>query len=181
MPTNNSIDLSRVFDNRNFNAIVLAKAILENNLENDLLVHALNKNQMISNRAMWVLNHCADLNFERIKPFLVKLIHHLKNRNLHSGVVRSILRIFQEQRVPKKYESFMLDKCFEYIKNPNEAIAVRAYAMTVVYNISKPYPELLNELYIVLMHLNIEHESAGIINRSKHILNNIAKLKPAFK
>ena len=115
MPTNNSIDLSRVFDNRNFNAIVLAKAILENNLENDLLVHALNKNQMISNRAMWVLNHCADLNFERIKPFLVKLIHHLKNRNVHSGVVRSILRIFQEQRVPKKYESFMLDKCFEYI------------------------------------------------------------------
>jgi hypothetical protein len=177
MEQKNNIDLFHVFENRNFNALELAKTILKNNIENELLVYALNKNQMLSNRAMWVLSHCADLDFERIKPFQVKLINHLKNKNIHSGVIRSVLRIFQEQPIPKKHESFMIDKCFEYIKNPKEAIAVRAFAMTVVYNISKPYPELLSELSIVLTHLNIEHESAGIINRAKNTLKNIAKLK----
>ena len=177
MEQKNNIDLFHVFENRNFNALELAKTILKNNIENELLVYALNKNQMLSNRAMWVLSHCADLDFERIKPFQVKLINHLKNKNIHSGVIRSVLRIFQEQPIPKKHESFMIDKCFEYIKNPKEAIAVRAFAITVVYNISKPYPELLSELSIVLTHLNIEHESAGIINRAKNTLKNIAKLK----
>lgn len=176
MPPKRNIDLAHVFENRNFNAVELAKAILENNLESELLVYALHKDQAISNRAMWVLNHCADIDFERIKPFSVKLINHLTNNNIHSGVVRSVLRIFQEQPIPKKLESFMLDKCFTYIKNPSEAIAVRAFAMTVAFNISKPYPELLNELSVVLNHLNIEEESAGIINRAKHTLKDVAKL-----
>ena len=177
MEQKNNIDLFHLFEHRNFNALELAKTILKNNIENELLVCALNKDQILSNRAMWLLSHCADLDFERIKPFQIKLINHLKNKNLHSGVIRSVLRIFQEQPIPKKYESFMIDKCFGYINNPKEAIAVRAFAMTVVYNISKPYPELLSELSIVLTHLNIEHEGAGIMNRAKNTLKNIAKLK----
>ncbi len=126
---------------------------------------------------MWVLNHCNDLAFERIKPFYVKLVNHLKNKSIHSGVIRSILRMFQKQPVPKKLESFMVDKCFEYIKNPSEAIAVRAFAMTIVFNISKPYPELLNELTIVLNHLDVTEQSAGLSNRTKNTLKEITKLK----
>lgn len=165
------------FENRNFKAPELAKTILTNHLEKELLILALDKDQLISNRAMWVLNHCNDLEFERIKPFYVKLINHLKSKNLHSGVIRSILRMFQSYPVPKKLESFMLDKCFEYIKNTSEAIAVRAFAMTVALNISKPYPELLNELSIVLNHLNIAEESAAINARTKNTLKEIAKRK----
>lgn len=177
MVLKNKIDISSVFENRNFNAQELAKTILFNKLEKELLGYALSNNQLVSNRAIWVLTHCADMEPERIKPFHEILINHLKNKKLHSGVVRSIVRIFQTQPVPEKLQSFMLDKCFEYIKNPSEAIAVRAFAMTVVFNISKAYPELLNELAIVLNHLNIGEESAGIKNRAKHTLNAIAKLK----
>lgn len=165
------------FENRNFKAPELAKTILDNNLENELLILALDNNQLISNRAMWVLNHCNDLEFDRIKPFYVKLINHLKNKNLHSGVIRSILRMFQSYPVPKKLEAFILDKCFEYLKNPSESIAVRAFAMTVALNISKPYPELLNELSIVLNHLSATEQSAGLINRTKNTLKGITKLK----
>lgn len=177
MAPKKNIDLTHVFENRNFNAQELAKTILENKLENELLIYALSDNQLISNRAIWVLTHCADIEPERIRPFHEILINHLKKNKLHSGVVRSIVRIFQTQPVPEKLQSFMLDKCYDFIKNPSEAIAVRAFAMTVVFNISKPYPELLNELSIVLSHLNIEEESAGIINRAKHTLKDIAKLK----
>lgn len=175
MKAKNTIDISTVFENRNFNAKNLAQTILANHLENKLLVLALDKDEVISNRAMWVLNHCSDLDAERIKPFHVKLIHHLKNKHIHSGVIRSILRIFQTQHVPKKLESFMLDTCLDYIKNPSEAIAVRAFGMTVAFNISKPYPELLNELSIILNHLSVTEESAGVRNRTKNILKAISK------
>ena len=175
---NTKIDINTllIFENRNFKAPELAKTILANHLEKQLLNFALDKEQLVSNRAMWVLNHCNDLDFNRIKPFYVKLINHLKNKNIHSGAIRSILRMFQKQPVPKKYESFMLDKCFEYIKNPLEAIGVRAFAMTVAYNISKPYPDLLNELFIVLNHLSITELSAGIRSKTKNTMKEITKL-----
>lgn len=177
MKAKNTIDISTVFENRNFNAKELAKTILANHLENQLLILALeDKDELLSNRAVWVLTHCSDLDSERIKPFHTKLINHLKNKHIHSGVVRSVLRIFQNNQVPKKMESFMLDKCFEYIKNPTEAIAPRAFAMTVAFNISKPYPELLNELAIVLTHLNMTHESAAINARARITLKAIAKI-----
>lgn len=176
MALKNKIDLSLVFETRGFDVEQLAKTILQEKLENELLVYALCENQLVSNRAIWVLTHCSDMEPDRIKPFHEILINHLKNKKLHSGVVRSIVRIFQTQPVPEKLQSYMLDKCFEYIKNPSEAIAVRAFAMSVVFNISKAYPELLNELSIVLNHLNIAEESAGIKNRAKHILNDIKKL-----
>ena len=78
--------------------------------------------------------------------------------------------------MPKKTESFILDKCFEYIKNPSEAIAVRAFAITVVFNIAKPYPELLNELVIVLNHLSETEDGPGIRSRVKNTIKAIHKL-----
>lgn len=165
------------FNKRNFKAPVLAKTKLDNNQEKELVSFVLDKNQLVSNRAMWVVNHCADLEPGRIKPFHVKLIHHLKQNNIHSGVVRGILRLFQEHPVPKKQESFMLNQCFAYTQNPSEAIAVRVFAMSVIYNISKPYPDLLNELSAVLTQLINYDESAGIKSRAKSILKEITKLK----
>ena len=181
MKAKNTIDISTIFENRNFNAKELAKTILANNLEEKLLISALDKDDLVSNRAMWVLTHCSDLDSNRIKPFHVKLINHLKNKHIHSGVVRSILRIFQNNPVPKKMESFMLDRCFDYIKNPSEAIAPRAFAMTVAFNISKPYPELLHELSILLNEISIIDESAGVKNRAKNTLKEIAKINRNHK
>lgn len=177
MKTKINNDHILVFENRNFKVSEMAKTILTDHLEKQLLISALDKDSLKSNKAMWILNHCAEVDFNRIKPFQIKLINHLKNKNLNSGVIRSILHIFQKQPVPKKQQSFILDKCFEYIKNPSEAIAVRVYAITVVFNISKPYPDLLNELSVVLNHLNITEESGAIKARTKNTLKQIAKLQ----
>ena len=78
--------------------------------------------------------------------------------------------------VPKKQESFLLDVCYSYIQNPNQAIAVRAFAMTIIYNISKPYPELLIELKAILQLINRPEESSGIKSRIKNILKDIEKI-----
>jgi hypothetical protein len=166
-----------VADIRVFKAPVLARQILEFKQENELIILALDKDQLLSSRAMWVLGHCSDIDYNRVKPFLNILIDNLKHPNLHNGVIRNTLRLFQKHTVPKKQESFLLDKCFEYIKNPTEAIAVRAFAMTVIFNISKPYPELLDELLMILNDLSIHDNGPGIRSRLKNITKEIHKLK----
>jgi hypothetical protein len=163
-------------DIREFKAPALAQKILDNNQFSELVALVFEKNQLLSSRAMWVLGHCSDLNYDCVLPYQVKLINNLKQKNLHNGVVRNTLRLFQKHTVPEKSESFMLDKCFGYVRDPAEAIAVRAFAITVVFNISKPYPELLNELLVVLSHLSETEDGPGIRSRVKNTIKDIYKI-----
>ncbi len=164
-------------DIREFKAPALAQKIINSNQISELVSLAFEKDHLLSSRAMWVFGHCSDIDYNCTKPYHLKLINNLKQKNLHNGVIRNTLRLFQIHSVPKKTESFMLDKCFEYIKNPSEAIAVRVFAIRVVFNISKPYPELLNELLIVLNHLSETEEGPGIRSRVKNTIKAIQKLK----
>ncbi|MBC7695529.1 MAG: hypothetical protein H7141_08805 [Burkholderiales bacterium] len=166
-----------IADIRAFKAPDLAKTILKNNQVTELIALAFEKDHLLSSRAMWVIGHCSDLDYNCIKPYHVKLINRLKNKDLHNGVIRNTLRLYQKHSVPKKSEPFILDKCFEYVKNPLEAIAVRAFAITVIFNIAKPYPELLNELLIVLNHMSETEEGSGIRSRVKNTIKDIHKLK----
>jgi hypothetical protein len=164
-------------DIREFKAPALAQKIINANQISELVSLAFVKDHLLSSRAMWVLGHCSDIDYNCIKPYHLKLVNNLKQKELHNGVIRNTLRLFQKHPVPQKTESFILDKCFGYIKNPSEAIAVRAFAITVVFNIAKPYPELLNELLIVLIHLSETEEGPGIRSRVKNTIKAIYKLK----
>jgi len=165
-----------VLKNRNFKASSLAMTILANNLENELLAFALSNDSVISSRAMWVLSHCNDIDSDRIKPFYKKLINHLKNDNLEEGVIRSILKIFQIGTVPKKHESFMIDICYGYFKSQTKAIAIRVFAISVIFNIAKQYSELLKELSGVLNQYSVETNGPAIDCRIKSTIKKINRL-----
>lgn len=169
---------ARLTEDRNqFKAPVLAKHILDSTTEKELLTLCLDKDHVLSSRAMWVLGHCADIDPDRIKPFHAKLIDNLKNKGLHKGVIRTTLRLFQDQAVPVKHEAFMLDLCFNFIKDSSEAIAVRVFSISVAFNIAKAYPELLHELSMIITHLSVTEESPAIKNRMKNTLKAMHKIK----
>jgi hypothetical protein len=170
---NSNLSQDLIENIRFFNPKQLAIDLLNHNNIEELVNFCLHDNFLISSKASWVLSHCNDLDYKAVVPFYVKLINNLKNKNLHKGVIRNTLRLFQKELVPKKQESFMLDICYEYIQNPNQAIAVRAFAMTIIYNISKPYPELLIELKAILQLINHPEESPGIKSRIKNTLKDI--------
>jgi hypothetical protein len=54
------------------------------------------------------------------------------------------------------------------------AIAVKAYAMEILYNLSLIYPELTNELTVSITSL-MEDGSAGITARGRMILRKLAE------
>ncbi len=170
---------------RVFKAPELAKQILKSHQIAELVTLALERDPLLSSRAIWILSHCSDIDQTCVKPYYSSLILNLKNKQLHDGVIRSTLRLFQEQEVPIEHQSFLLDKCYEYIKNPSEAIAIRSFAITVIYNISKPYPELLYELKLLLTHLKTNESSPGMLSKLKKTValinkNNLSLYKKSY-
>lgn len=66
--------------------------------------------------------------------------------------------------------------CFNYIPNPDEAIAVKAFSLTVLENLSKQYPEILPELKTIIEDRR-EYETAAFKSREKKILAKSLKVR----
>jgi hypothetical protein len=50
-----------------------------------------------------------------------------------------------------------MDSCFRYIEDINEKPAVKAFALTVLYKLSKQYPDILPEIKeIVASRMDLE-------------------------
>ena len=175
LKNNMTIKEELLADIRVFKAPDLAKHILATSQLNELVTLGLEKDHLLSSRAMWVLSHCSDIDSNCVKPYYSKLILNLKHKNLPDGVIRSTLRLFQDNEVPSKHQALVLDTCYTYIKNPLKAIAIRSFAITVVYQLSKPYPELLNELKMVLLHVSTHPDSPGMNSKIKNTLKLIDK------
>lgn len=165
-----------------FNARAWAKKIVGNEaLRRELFDCLFDGPPEVGSRAAWVLSHAHDLDPAVIRNKENKLIGLLKNKRLPHGITRNILRIYQEQPVPEKHSAFMLDTCYAFLKDLSEPIAIRAFSITVLFNISKHYPELLRELSAVLQSTAQHEEAPALISRSKNTLKAIAKLQAAQK
>jgi hypothetical protein len=84
---------------------------------------------------------------------------------------RSFLRIISLSDINKisvKYHGILADFCFQSLRSGFSAIAVKAYAIEVLYRLTTIYPELKNEL-IETINMFQSEASAGIIARGKLI------------
>ena len=43
-----------------------------------------------------------------------------------------------------------MDICFRYFSSPTEAIAIKAFSITVLQKLAKLYPEIINEIKLVI-------------------------------
>jgi hypothetical protein len=126
----------------------------------------------IHQRASMPLCICADKHPHLIIPYLQTMLSNLKNP-VHDAVVRNTIRLFQNIELPEDMWGEVWEICFEYLVSPRYPVAIRVFAMTVLYNICRELPELTQELKVVLED-QMPYGSAGFISRGKKIL---AKLK----
>ncbi|HKH61767.1 MAG TPA: hypothetical protein VKA49_13090, partial [Flavitalea sp.] len=79
------------------------------------------------------------------------------------------IRLLQDITVPKKYHGRIMTICFEFVSDINTPIAVKAFSLTVLDNLSKDYPEIAAELKLIIEE-RWEHETAAFQSRAKKIL-----------
>ena len=103
----------------------------------------------IDQYAAWIVPYIAIKRPELIKPYLKSILDNL-DKDIHTGVIRNCLRIFEEMDIPEKLEGRVFDKCINYIMDTKMPIAVTAFSITVACNICKKYPELSEEFLEVI-------------------------------
>jgi hypothetical protein len=120
-------------------------------------------------RASWSVNYCVEKHPELAAPYFSKLIGILERDDVHTGVHRNILRMFQFLDIPKRYRGKLYDICTRFLDDPSRPVAVRVFALSVAAKIAGGEQTLLNELRL-LAQKHLPHTTVAFRVRARRVL-----------
>jgi len=123
----------------------------------------------------WTLNHYFDryphLGLEKQRMLWERL------RSIeHKGIKRDLWRILSSLELDEDLAGEVFERGILIVRSSAQEVAVRAHAMKVLLNVTKNYPELVDELDLILNDLMID-ASAGVKARAKNYRKEIKKIK----
>ena len=124
----------------------------------------------LTQHASWPMSSCVREYPELARPYFGKFISCLSASKAHPAAKRNIVRLLQVAKIPKRYHGKLMDLCFRFISDPAEAIAVKAFSLTILDNLSKDYPEIRAEIKTVIED-RIAFETPAFRSRAKKILS----------
>lgn len=136
---------------------------------NQLFNLFLNGEYRVTQRAAWPLSYCAIAHPSFMKKNFEKLITNLNKPNLHDSIKRNTVRLLQQIEIPEKLEGVVMEICFNYVESPKEAVAIKAFSLTILSKLAKKYPEIIPEIKL-LIEEQLTHQSAAFKSRAKQIL-----------
>ncbi len=128
----------------------------------------------VTQRAAWAVSYCAIQHPELMRPHLSKLVKHLAKPGLHDAVKRNTLKVLESAPIPKSLQGILVDTCFRFLQG-QEPAAIKAYSITILFDICKEEPDLANELRTVIESI-MPYGSAAIRSRGKKVLKALQKM-----
>lgn len=128
----------------------------------------------VTQYAAWPLSYVVIAHPELVSRHLGKLIRKLGEPGVHDAVKRNILRFLPAVDIPAKYHEKLIELCFGFLTDRNEAVAIQVFAMEVLSKLITPYPELERELAIILEG-ELPYATPGYRSRALKILRRIKK------
>ncbi len=138
----------------------------------ELMLCFLSNNYRLAQRAAWSVSWAAQKKPEIIKPHIKNLIKQLSRKDVHNAVIRNSVRILQKIKIPVAYHAELMNNCFAFIESNSTPVAIKAFSITTIYNLSKIYPEINNELKLIIED-RWSHETAAFKSRGKAILKKL--------
>lgn len=129
----------------------------------------LNGEYRVTQRAAWPLSYCVIAHPSFMKKNFEKLITNLGKPNLHDSTKRNTVRLLQQIEIPEKLEGAVMEICFNYLESHEEAVAIKAFSLTILGRLAKKYPEIIPEIKL-LIEEQLTHQSAAFKSRAKQIL-----------
>jgi hypothetical protein len=126
------------------------------------------ENQRLAWHAAWVIDHVSEVDPSKLVPHVSEIIDWLPQLK-SSSLKRHFTRMLLSQKIPENQMGKLVDVLYNLL-SPSEAIAVRANALQLLYNISLIEPELKPELISVTESILEEELTPGMISKSKRIL-----------
>jgi 8-oxo-dGTP diphosphatase len=140
-----------------------------------LLEYSFSGDQKLAFRASWTLTKVCDKDPELIYPYIDDIILKLGTLENESAI-RCFLRIISLSdpgRIKIKNHGILTDYSFGVLKSGFTAVALKAYAMEILYKLALLYPGLGSELEATISILQIDG-SAGILSRGRQILKKLS-------
>ena len=144
-------------------------------LFDELMEHFFSNEYRVTQRAAWVMTHCTDKRPHLINPHLEKMANNLKDKKIHVAVKRNTVRLLQNVAIPEDLMGTVADCCFNFLADPKEAVAVRVFSMSILYELCKKEPDLAGELKLTIEEF-MPHGTAGFRSRGKKILKGVQKI-----
>ncbi|HTQ29148.1 MAG TPA: hypothetical protein VMI35_13510 [Puia sp.] len=122
----------------------------------------------ITQRAAWPMSYCVKQYPELVCPYIGKLLNNLQKPRLHDAVKRNTVRLFQGIKIPRKFHGKLMTTCFDFIQSNETAVAIKAFSLSILGNLSKQYPEILPELNTIIKE-RWDLETAAFRSRARKI------------
>lgn len=129
----------------------------------------LSKDVRVAQRAAWSVSWAAKKKPKIVQPYIGVLVDQLKRKDVHNAIIRNSLRILEDLIIPEAFHGETMDTCFQFVQKQETPIAIKAFALTVLFNLSKIYPDIKNELRLIIEE-NMDYETAAYRSRGKKIL-----------
>ena len=139
---------------------------------NELVKLFISKDLLISQRAGYPLSNIAIKHPAWVLPHLGKIISFAQVPGVHDAVRRNTVRILEHVSIPKKVHGIVMNLCFDFISNPNEKVAVKAFSLTILEHMIQDYPEIGAELKIIIED-QWDFQTPAFRVRAKKILNKL--------
>jgi hypothetical protein len=107
-----------------------------------------------------------------IGPYIKKVVSQLERKDVHPSVIRHTVNILQSIDIPEEFHGEVMNACFSFIETPSTAIAIKAFSLTTLYNLSKIYPEIRSELKLIIEE-RWDTETAAFRSRGRKILTSL--------
>ncbi|MBL0342030.1 MAG: hypothetical protein IPP71_14540 [Bacteroidetes bacterium] len=133
------------------------------------------KEKVVAQRASWVVATAVMQTPELIDPFLKKLIQYLNQDGHHHAVLRNGVKVLEFITIPVANSGQAVSLFFRLLADPNQPIAIRCYAMTVLSKIAVEEPDLKQEIVLIIKD-QLPYASAGFRSRAKRCLKTLEKL-----
>lgn len=131
--------------------------------------------EVVAQRAAYALHVCTDEQPNLIVPYIGRLMKMLEKPGIHDAIKRNAMRMLQFIEVSEKHHGTVTDAAFRLLNDRNEAIAIRVFAMNVIFNLSKLYPELGQELCLIIENEMSEGPKPAFVSRGGKILKALNK------
>lgn len=145
----------------------------ENNFK-ELMKCFLANDYRLAQRAAWSVSWAAMKKPEMMKPYIKDLVSQLQRTDIHHAVIRNSVRILAQTEIPEKFHGEVMNACFGFIESPSTPAAIKAFSLTILFNLSQQYPGITQELKLIIEERG-DTETAAFRSRGKKILSFLAK------
>ena len=121
-------------------------------------------------RTAWIISFVAEKYPALIQPHLPAMVQRMADAGVPVAVKRNVTRVLQFLPIPPALHGEVMHHCFELLADPEETVAVRVCSMTVLANLAKDYPDIRNEIRLILEDQLQHNPSPGFSARARKVL-----------